>query len=153
LWIDWAPAGPLLVKAGQEGIAVDAVPLVSAVGAQVALVLPGSSVKGALRAHAERIVRTLLGQGRPAWVAGSRGDPKRRFLDAVDVPLVNELFGQRAQRPGPADAGDWLPGLGALAVADCFARHRLPAPQWQSLCASHDDSTLALALREHGLAG
>lgn len=72
--IDWQPIGPLMVKTEQAGIAVDMLPLVSAVGDQLAFVLPGSSLKGTLRSQAERIVRTVLSQTVP-----SQADAKQQF--------------------------------------------------------------------------
>lgn len=83
--VRWHPLTPVLVKSGVEGEGVDSLPLVGTVGGgEVAAVLPGSSVKGALRSHAERIARTLQGPPPPA-PAG--------FLDQLAVPVVEDLFG------------------------------------------------------------
>ena len=79
-----------MVKAGFDGVAVDMLPLVSGLDGGLALILPGSSVKGAMRARAESIVRTVLGSD----LSGKR-DPKEKFLHDLDVKLVNDLFGLR----------------------------------------------------------
>ena len=73
-----------------QGTVVHALPLADRVTrdpglAQMAWLLPGSSIKGALRSHAERIVRTLRGVAAP-------GD----FLEAVrdrQLGPVLTLFG------------------------------------------------------------
>lgn len=148
LKIQWKPVGPLMVKAGFEGIASDMLPLVSRINGSISLVLPGSSVKGALRNQAERIVRTVCGETAPRWLGG-RG--REKFLDAVDVRLINELFGRRGERVAPDDARPWLPGLGALGVRDCFGDHRLTVPQWQAVQAATDDRQLREALNQAGL--
>src|SRR5205085_11708955 len=57
--IRWEPRGALMIKSGAEGIGVDMLPLMSGKDGGVALVLSGSSVKGAIRSHGERIVRTV----------------------------------------------------------------------------------------------
>ncbi|GBD36741.1 hypothetical protein HRbin36_01869 [bacterium HR36] len=173
--IEWEPLGPLMVKAGYEGVAADMVPLVSGINGQVALVLPGSSIKGALRSHAERIIRTLLDQD-----VSTQDDPKRRFLTDVELPLINELFGKRGQRqenigtnndavsslPGlgpsgqqdqPADSqsnngvDSPLPGLGALAVDDCFGKQHLSRDQWRAIGSAQDDVAMREALTKAGL--
>lgn len=148
LKIHWEPVGPLMVKAGFDGIASDMLPLVSGCDGRVSLVLPGSSVKGALRSQAERIVRTVLGDVRPNWL-GTEG--KKKFLDAVAVPLINELFGRRGEKVAKDDTRTWLPGLGALGVIDCFGQKRLTVTQWQAIQAADDDKQLKGALTAAGL--
>ncbi|KPQ40163.1 MAG: RAMP superfamily [Phormidium sp. OSCR] len=63
------PVGPLLVKSGKEGADptkpdMEFVETYHAGGRSV--YLPGSSLKGAIRAHAERIVRTVGGDNPPS---------------------------------------------------------------------------------------
>src|SRR5207237_10355566 len=93
-WLDivigWEPDGPLMVKAGYDGIAADMLPLVSGLTGGIAPVLPGSSIKGAFRTRAEQIVCTLL-DIKPSDAKGER----RKFLDDTVVPMVDELFGAR----------------------------------------------------------
>ncbi len=143
--IDWEPIGPLMVKAGYDGIAADMLPLTSRWDGRVHLVLPGSSIKGAFRSQAERIVRTILGANDGAC---RDLDGKKRFLKAKDVPLVNELFGQPA-RPGEGYAGqgnDCLPGRGALGIADCYSKLGMSSTQWQSIQEATDDQALSTSL-------
>ncbi len=146
--IQWKPVGPLMVKAGFDGIAADTMPLVSGCDGQVSLVLPGSSIKGAFRSQAERIVRTVRGETGPKWLGGLG---RQKFLDAVGVELVNDLFGQRGERVAADDKRSWLPGLGALGVIDCFGQHRLTVMQWQAIQAASDDGQLRQALSAAGL--
>jgi CRISPR/Cas system CSM-associated protein Csm3 (group 7 of RAMP superfamily) len=143
LKIHWQPVGPLMVKAGFDGIAADMLPLVSGCDGQVSLVLPGSSIKGALRGQAERIVRTVRGDTSPSWLGG---DGKRKFLDAVKLPLINELFGAAKQSEGESHLG-----LGALGIVDCYGQHRLAGGQWQAIQAATDDRQLREALTKAGL--
>ncbi|MCS6852477.1 MAG: RAMP superfamily CRISPR-associated protein [Gemmataceae bacterium] len=156
LTIHWKPTGPLMVKAGFDGIASDMLPLVSGIDGQVSLVLPGSSIKGALRFQAERIVRTLKGIYHPSWLSE---DGKKKFLDALDVPLINELMGRRGEKNvQPKKKGknqdeecEWLPGLGALSVADCYGKRRLSRGAWQAIQAADNDQQLRQALDKAGL--
>jgi CRISPR/Cas system CSM-associated protein Csm3 (group 7 of RAMP superfamily) len=60
--IDWAPVSPIMVKSGRDGIETDMMPLVSGTKDGVVPVIPGSSLKGVLRAQAEKIMRTLFAQ-------------------------------------------------------------------------------------------
>lgn len=74
--IKWAPALPVMVKSGADGGIADMLPLVSGMeGGTLAPVIPGSSVKGILRARAEKILRTV-----------------GKFADTPDA-LQNDLFG------------------------------------------------------------
>ena len=144
LKIHWKPLGPLMVKAGFDGIAADMMPLVSGCDGQVSLVLPGSSIKGAFRSQAERIVRTVRGETGPNWLGGLG---RQKFLDAVKLPLINELFGAAKQK---SSAEPHL-GLGALGVIDCFGQHRFSVEQWQAIQAATDDRQLRQALTAAGL--
>lgn len=114
LEIHWKPRLPVMVKAGYDGVGVDVLPLVSGFDNNtVSLLLPGSSLKGALRSHAERIVRTVLAL--PL-------QDRQNGHEQMDVPLVNELFGigvKSKEERAAADAPHL--GLGALSVDDCYA--------------------------------
>ena len=184
--VHWSPDGPLMVKAGLDGLAVDALPLTGVVErdpsqgtGHLALVLPGSSVKGALRSHAELIVRTLAGLDLPAPGADGGRPSTRRFLDQLADPgleLVQWLFGVAAtpndtspgaesQRAESRDTDDndnedrdraIKPGRGALSVADCASLDRFPAAVWDAVIGatkSEGDANAALraALRQEGL--
>lgn len=146
--IHWKPVGPLMVKAGFDGIATDMLPLTSGMDGQVSLVLPGSSVKGAFRSQAERIVRTVRQDSLPAWL--KEKDAKKKFLDSVEVPLIDELFGKRGERVENDDSRTWLHGLGSLSVMDCFGAKSLSVAQWQAIQAATDDRQLRQALEAAG---
>lgn len=73
------PQGPILIKSGSQG-ADPTKPDMEFVetfhNGQKAIYLPGSSLKGAIRAHAERIVRTV-GSDRPSATEVWANDPIR----------------------------------------------------------------------------
>jgi len=119
--IDWSPVQPVMVKAGFEGFGVDMLPLTSqTVNGKVALVLPGSSIKGALRSHAERIMRTVLGNHK------TKG---KEFHEQIkNIPLIDEMFGAKAEKNGNGKKG-----LGALAIDDCFAENTFDADDWNAV--------------------
>jgi CRISPR/Cas system CSM-associated protein Csm3 (group 7 of RAMP superfamily) len=106
------PDGPILIKSGQEGAApakpdMEFVETYHAQGKTI--YLPGSSLKGAIRAHAERIVRTVGGEERntrqPVWTPK---DPLSKtayeYLDKYedtaaiykDSCTISQLFGNTA---------------------------------------------------------
>lgn len=106
LALEWRPLGPVMSRAAQDGFTVDTLPLLGRRGAGIGPLLTGAGIKGVLRSHAERIVRTLM-------KAPAAGD---HFLEQVRVPLVRALFGD------PGDTENPRLGRGALAVEDCYAR-------------------------------
>jgi CRISPR/Cas system CSM-associated protein Csm3 (group 7 of RAMP superfamily) len=140
--IAWKPTGPMMVKADAAGIAIDMLPLVTAGSHGLAQVIPGSSIKGALRAHAERIAATVLGTP-----ANYDSHGRTRFLEHVSrCAIVETLFGaarkpvQKDMQPGRnAGGGAWddglqpLPGLGALTVEDCIAEKSINRKIWQDI--------------------
>lgn len=129
--IHWQPKGPLMSKAARDGMAVDALPFVSRISdGKYALTLPGSGIKGALRQHAERIVRTVLRDDGKA-AAG-------QHFDQVDVPLVRELFG--AARPvDSAKEGVAKAAKGKLSVDTCYASDdALTQQDWDDLDVSDE---------------
>ncbi|WP_390819307.1 RAMP superfamily CRISPR-associated protein [Thermoleptolyngbya sichuanensis] len=141
--IDWAPISPLMVKAEREGIAVDMLPLVSSIGDRVAFVLPGSAIKGALRTQAERIVRTVC----PAFnhaAATKPADSKKAFLQQIEVPLVENLFGKAAK----TEDQQQKVGMGALTVADCYADHSISVEKWEKVQTAKESSDLLQALQD-----
>jgi CRISPR/Cas system CSM-associated protein Csm3 (group 7 of RAMP superfamily) len=126
--IEWQPKSALMVKAGYEGIGVDMLPLTSSYGEdQVSLVLPGSSIKGAFRAQAERILRTLLDLKAPRDPNDRQNFNNQLQLLGVDkkateaTKLIGELFGAKKE----PDDSKWEKstlGQGALSIDDCYAR-------------------------------
>ncbi|MGW2303950.1 RAMP superfamily CRISPR-associated protein [Streptomyces sp. NPDC001809] len=147
--VDWSPSAPVMVRSGTDGFTVDAVPLTTATAPdRVALVLPGSALKGALRSYAERIERTARALDAPTAPPGAgipdRAAAFRRQLG--QLPASRLLFGS-APDAGPG-------GIGALTVDDCTTEQTIPAEQWQQVYdpPAQDGSTAHLtALRPYGL--
>lgn len=138
--IHWQPVGPLMVKAEADGIAVDMLPLVSAVDDKLTLTLPGSSIKGAFRNQAERIARTLKG-----WSA----NPDDDFHQQIEVDFIREVFGEAGKpKQEKDDTATWLPGLSALSVDDCYAlpAYQVDANQWSKIEGATDEVGLRAAL-------
>ncbi len=121
--INWEPTSPLMVKASGNGIAVDILPLVSGVDDYITFVLPGSSIKGTLRVQAEKIVRTVRCLQTPNELS-----PNLRFIQQLEVPLVEDLFGARTKTEHPTQKG-----LGVLSVDDCYAEIRMSREAWGSV--------------------
>ena len=110
--IDWQPVLPILVSDGLRGDAVDHWPLIvravsgdGDLAPRAAAILPASSIKGALRARAEWIIRTIVGPGGPT---------PSGFQEQLDVPVVNHLFGIVDNRRQSSQRG-------ALIFRDCVA--------------------------------
>jgi len=141
--INWKPRLPVMVKAGYDGIGVDVLPLTSGIDKdRLALVLPGSSIRGVLRSHAEKIIRTLL--------PDCSCTKDKKFNDQIDAtPLVEELFGSRSKskEEGGNGANDKRCstnpkaklGLGALATDDCYAKESMEADLWREVEVALDD--------------
>jgi len=104
--IHWRALSPVMVKAGRDGAETDMLPLMSGVGGtgKIAPVIPGSSVKGALRAQARRILHTLF-DPKPK---GEKLSEKPKYLDLLDA-----LFGST----------EWA---GRLSVDDIYYRPEAP---------------------------
>lgn len=101
--VAWRPIGPLLVRDSVSGTVVDTLPLTeTAADGTVRLLLPGSSIRGAVRAHAERIVRTLRGRNTPP-----DGDDATGFEEMLRQPPpgVDVLFGYAPAGTGQAGDG------------------------------------------------
>jgi CRISPR/Cas system CSM-associated protein Csm3 (group 7 of RAMP superfamily) len=133
--IDWKPVGAVMVKDSIEGNAVDILPLTSANGKALALVIPGSSVKGAMRFQAERILRTLCPN------LASSDD----FKQQVQVPIVQSLFGAAAQK------GKKEFGQGAMFVEDCYSQQQSSRKAWQEVVQADKDSNLMAVLSNANL--
>jgi len=104
------PDGPILIKSGKEG-ADPTKPDMEFVETYheggKSIYLPGSSLKGAIRAHAERIVRTVGGEKRPKenqnalWASNPLNLDELKYLDSIsdsqDIyrlsSFTDQLFG------------------------------------------------------------
>ena len=135
--INWQPQSPLMVKAEGNGITVDILPLVSAIESSVTFVLPGSSIKGALRFQAERIIRTVCNS--PIKENSQKEDSK--FMDQIEVPLVEDLFGTRAKANKETKKG-----IGSLFIDDCYANIPISPSAWGNIEAATNEKNLREAL-------
>jgi CRISPR/Cas system CSM-associated protein Csm3 (group 7 of RAMP superfamily) len=122
----WQPVGPLMVRAGMQGLAVDSLPLTARIEGGRTLLLPGSSIKGVLRSQADRIMCTLLEQSAASGVESSH-------------ELVAWVFGC-APGGGPDDSGRRgraaavvTAGQAALWVEDCLAEQPVAAEVWRRI--------------------
>ncbi len=105
------PIGPLLIKSGGESGADPTLPSMNFVRTHHAqlgrtIYLPGSSLKGALRSHAERIIRTVHGEASPACCdpldgRNSCGSRTRTIKPAAEqykaLCLACRIFGHTVQ--------------------------------------------------------
>ncbi|MEB3294196.1 MAG: RAMP superfamily CRISPR-associated protein [Synechococcales bacterium] len=96
------PDGPILIKSGKEG-ADPTKPDMEFVETYhergKTIYLPGSSLKGALRAHAERIVRTVGGSSRPTnsqqiWASDPMRDDAEKYFQAQKVTDSQQIYQQ-----------------------------------------------------------
>jgi len=144
--IGWSPRRAVLVRDGAEGAVIDTLPLTTTVAdGRLTLLLPGASIKGALRSAAERIVRTATGTEAPALDGTSTA-----AMGQLDVPVARRLFGLAKGSP----AGG---ARSALRVADVHAVHNVARSDWEKALALADPGVAHHALRsasdgEHDLA-
>lgn len=149
--IPWTARSPLMVKDAIEGLEIDSLPLMvedagrEATGADPEgtaegvrpvtrrPVLPGSSIKGSLRQHAERIVRTSRGLDLPVPMGTAK--ERNRFLDHLDeLSLVTALFG-RGGPPAEVSSADPRAhhGMSALWVNDVSGEAPISRADWELL--------------------
>ncbi len=125
--IKWHPISPVLSRDALDGQTVQTFPLTEVThDGQLRLLLPGSSIKGVLRAHCERIVRTL----RPPPA------PVRSFEQLLAAPPVgvDALFGVAPQPGADGTAAEADPGWrGALTVADCHSKNGFSEKNWATI--------------------
>jgi CRISPR-associated RAMP protein (TIGR02581 family) len=96
------PEGPILIKSGKEGADptkpdMEFVETYHATGKTI--YLPGSSLKGALRAHAERIVRTVGHATRPedtsqVWASDPLKDDAEKYFKAAKITDSTQIYQQ-----------------------------------------------------------
>jgi CRISPR/Cas system CSM-associated protein Csm3 (group 7 of RAMP superfamily) len=139
--VRWKPGGPIMSGVAVDGIAVDTLPAVLNHSGDMRLLLPGSSIKGALRSRAAFIVRSILN---PA-----DGTDEKSFPD--DLPIVGWLFGAPALEKSDKsmDKAGPLPGRGALRVASCLSATPLSHELWTQILASKKGDEIG-ALLEKG---
>lgn len=134
--VAWRPLAPVMVRSGRRGLIVDMLPLTTRVDDRhLTLVLPGSSIKGALRSHAELVERTARGmEPAPTPVAGGPADwhsaAFRKQLD--ELPAVRRLFGS-ARADGEPEEGGEPRRAGAIRVEECASLATIPEALWRSV--------------------
>lgn len=128
--IHWRPENSVMVKSEGDGIAVDILPLVSRFDKHFSFVLPGSSIKGALRTQAERIIRTV-------YFLPTR----ESFMEQIEVPLIEDLFGVRAKADNKRKKG-----IGSLFIDDCYANVNISPNDWGNIQAAKSNSDLRKTL-------
>jgi CRISPR/Cas system CSM-associated protein Csm3 (group 7 of RAMP superfamily) len=129
--VPWQAKSPLLVSINFNGL-VDRLPQTTGRDKHVRLVIPGSSLKGALRSRSSKIVRTLIGASTPS----------DNHIDQMsqDLGPVTWLFGSppgiEKQGQRPVGARDQQEGSrrnaarGALTVGELYSE---PLEDWQGL--------------------
>lgn len=118
--IPWRPRGPLMVRVAAESVAVSAHPQTTQVSEnQRRLVLPGSSLKGTLRAHAERIMRTAHGVDAPPKLLDQLSDER--------LAPIAALFGTANEN------GSGQGRRGALNVHECLGRDLIADEHWTKI--------------------
>ena len=133
--VDWHPLAPLMVRAAEDGVLADSVPYTSATDHErLAPVLPGSALKGRLRAHAERIERTVRGIDVDSSADGDAAvERSAAFRQQLrQLAAVQALFGSVPDNdPEESKTGPEQRGAGALTVDDCYATSAVPAEDWR----------------------
>lgn len=118
--VPWTAWGPVMAKAATVQGAADATPMVELDQAEnLLLILPGSSLKGSLRAQALRILSTL-----------ARNLPTP---GTADLPVIDELFGNDAKPPAGDRTHDVPARRGALTVHDAVAVLPYTLAEWLNL--------------------
>lgn len=131
--VRWRPLSPVLVRDSVPGTVVDTLPLTDVhADGETRLLLPGSSIRGAIRAYAERIVRTLQGEDAPS----DFNEALRRPPPGVDVLFGTAPVRRRdgATADGPSGDGDTERGRrGVLSFADCRSVRAVHAAEWNAV--------------------
>lgn len=153
--ITWRPVNPLLVRDSLPGTVVDTLPLTDTTAdGTVRLLLPGSSIRGVVRAHAERIVRTLRRRDdQPSFAETLRQPPP-----GLDVLFGSAPTGSRADRddadaPGTESKAAGKGRRGVLAVADCRSVGCVSAKRWHDIVTVTPNPVDATGLEEREARG
>lgn len=129
--VAWRPMAPVMVRGTSNGLVVGTLPLTTRVGRRhLTLALPGASLKGALRAHAELVEHTARGPDaafEQTSPSGSAADHSAAFRARLDrLPAVRALFG--AARDDTPDRR-----MGALRAEECTAEVTIPESLWRTV--------------------
>jgi len=139
--IHWRARGPVMSKVAVTGGLVDAAPLARVMGNEVCLLLPGSSLKGSLRARAEWIIRSIAGlsssdrDGFPVSARTAKGQLEYLNESArIGGSEASEGWGPVGLLFGAASFGRSAKGhKGAIIVRDCLSRSIADAGAWGEL--------------------
>jgi CRISPR-associated RAMP protein (TIGR02581 family) len=138
------PLDPILIKSGYATLhGPDMVPVETFRDGKPTFFFPGTSLKGVLRSHFERIARTL----RPGSVCLPYYDPKRKKQISVPVPEERESYGCGFRSPanGRADTSATayyescaacrlfgsLRFAGRFSIGDAYPQSNFPPKQGQ----------------------
>lgn len=121
--VPWWPLGPVLSKIADQGGACQAFPATTTMSDGVHLLIPGSSLKGVLRSHAERIVRTLT-----ECPLGAGDDFGEQMSQAGHLPGIGDVFGSKPHLSG-GDQGR----RGLLAVSDVVSVAAVEPETWDRI--------------------
>jgi CRISPR/Cas system CSM-associated protein Csm3 (group 7 of RAMP superfamily) len=147
--VRWRPVTPAMVKGAVEGSVVKILPLLTADGDVLKPVIPGSSIKGALRSQSERIWRTIAGLDAP--IANDDNSVGSGYLDQLaQSDLVEALYGSpgrlETKRPGEAKRSEEAatpaqPGLGAIGIDDCLLDLPISRSTWDDITCAETTGT------------
>lgn len=120
-------------KVAVDGGVADALPLaeptITRGGPGFRMVIPGSSVKGVLRSHAERIARTVTGQTVPPGFLEQ--------MKAIGLPGVGDLFGLAGDDSDTENRGR----RGVLTINEVATTQPVKAKLWRSVCTAAAEPT------------
>jgi CRISPR/Cas system CSM-associated protein Csm3 (group 7 of RAMP superfamily) len=182
LRIEWSAETPVFSAESVQNGSVDVIPRIAVVsttkGAELKLVLPGTSVKGILRSEFEYVIRSLRGTDAPEefgdqlqdpLIVGLFGSPKRKSalsIDDIRSRAVAELEGPEAatrlretwrslvsnrgkdDESRLPDLRDRLKDLGPRATENLVPTAHVAINRWTS---APVDGALFSALEPHGL--
>lgn len=133
-------SGPVYVSDQREGGIVDRLPITTERETQdgrcVHFVIPGTSIRGALRSRAETLARTLTGTPVP-----------EKFLNQVahsGMAAVDDLFGLAGEGD---DDGAATGQRGAIRIAALASRQSIEAAQWGRILVATEESEVAEEVR------
>ncbi|MFA7413307.1 MAG: RAMP superfamily CRISPR-associated protein [Rhizobium sp.] len=145
--IRWTAVGPVMIKASEEGLEIKIVPLTTEVDGKQIPIIPGSSIKGVMRAMAERIMATVCKIDQPTGSGGLRFRQMMGEDFKSSDRLVTALFGAASEDAEPGQTVRRR-GKAALGFSDARAKESgIPSKTWRQVT---DEMGGIKSLREHG---
>lgn len=138
--VPFTQSGPLMVKASYEGADINMLPrTATAHDGKHGLILPGSSIKGAFRSHAERLMRSLFGHDETTLIDVLFG-LARAGTGKRNNATVSESSGQTNEMPANAARPDNAPATaGVLRFKTLYASNG-DSSAWQALAEKNVDA-------------